>query len=70
MIDQGVINFFRKEKGYGFIESDSFGRIFYHITNFAEEVDENILCNGIRVSFEVGNNWKGKYARNIKIIGF
>ena len=36
-MQQGVIKFFREDKGYGFIERDQGGDLFVHIS----EVDEN-----------------------------
>ena len=51
-MQQGVIKFFREDKGYGFIERDQGGDLFVHIS----EVDENFdtLAKGQRVSFEEG----------------
>ena len=36
-MQQGVVKFFREDKGYGFIERDQGGDLFVHIS----EVDEN-----------------------------
>jgi CspA family cold shock protein len=44
-MQQGVIKFFREDKGYGFIERDQGGDLFVHIS----EVDENLdtLAKGV-----------------------
>lgn len=46
----GTVIFYNIDKGYGFIQRDSGGDIFVHITNCAESVDE--LNKGQRVRFD------------------
>ena len=67
-MQQGVIKFFREDKGYGFIEPDQGGDLFVHIS----EVDENFdtLAKGQRVSFEEGASQRtGRpEAKNVTVI--
>jgi CspA family cold shock protein len=67
-MQQGVIKFFREDKGYGFIERDQGGDLFVHIS----EVDENFytLAKGQRVSFEEGASRRtGRpEAKNVTVI--
>jgi len=68
-MQQGVIKFFREDKGYGSIERDQGGEdLFVHIS----EVDENFdtLAKGQRVSFEEGASRRtGKLeAKNVTVV--
>jgi CspA family cold shock protein len=46
----GTVKFYNIDKGYGFIERDSGGDIFVHISRCAEGLDE--LSKGQRVRFD------------------
>lgn len=66
---KGKIKFFNQEKSYGFIvPEDNGGDIFLHMTELEKSGYKGISI-GQRVSYELGNNHKGKQqAVNIKII--
>lgn len=58
----GVVSFFDKNKGFGFINDiQSKERIFVHINQLSAPVEE-----GNKVSFEIGSGPKGPIALNVK----
>jgi cold shock CspA family protein len=66
----GVVKVFFKEKGYGFIESEQLGNVFFHISQVDPSVSENININD-NVSFEVERSRKkpGTYtAKNVQLM--
>lgn len=57
----GVVKFFNKAKGYGFIVADDNGaEIFVHASGLIDEIDE-----GDQVTFEVKQGKKGPNAVNV-----
>ncbi len=55
----GKVKFYREEKGFGFIATDTGAELFFHITNCADSIDT--LAPGQRVKFEERiNSRKGK----------
>jgi cold shock CspA family protein len=63
LIRRGVVSFFNKSKGYGFIKDlDSQDSIFVHINGLEESVDE-----GDKVTFETEMGPKGLNAVKVKI---
>jgi cold shock protein len=67
-MQQGVVKFFREDRGYGFIERDQGGDLFVHISGVDGNVDT--LVRGQRVAFEEGANRRtGKLeAKNVTVI--
>jgi cold shock protein len=67
-MQQGVVKFFREDKGYGFIERDQGGDLFVHISVVDGDVDT--LVRGQRVAFEEGTNRRtGKLeAKNVTVM--
>ena len=64
---EGVVKVFFKEKGYGFIECESLGNVFFHISQVDPAISENIHIND-NVSFEAERSRKkpGTYtAKNV-----
>ncbi len=58
----GVVNYYNRSKGYGFIESqDLKERVFLHISNADKK-----LKIGDPVSFTLAKNEKGFIAENVK----
>lgn len=59
---KGKITYFNKDKGYGFINDlKSQQRVFVHINNFTEPLDENA-----EVLFEIEASPKGAVAVNVR----
>ena len=60
----GIVSFFDKNKGFGFInDQQTKERVFVHINQLEAPVDE-----GNKVSFEIGSGPKGPVAMNVKKI--
>lgn len=57
----GTIKFFKTDKGFGFITTDSNEEIFFHVSGLVDQVTK-----GDRVSFDVKEGVKGLNAINIK----
>jgi len=66
--ENGVVKWFSKAKGYGFIVREKGDEIFVH---FSAIIDEGykILEAGQKVSFEIVQEKKGAQAANVVILG-
>ncbi len=64
---EGKIKTFNKQKGYGFIQSDVDGDIFFHYSSLLMEGFKSVEA-GTDVEFEMEETSKGKRATNIKVI--
>jgi cold shock CspA family protein len=64
LIRKGIITFFNKEKGYGFIKDlESQASVFVHINGLLDEVQEND-----KVTFETEKGLKGPNAVRVKLV--
>jgi cold shock protein len=62
---QGTVKWFNREKGYGFITTDSGEDIFVHHTSISEQ-GFRTLEEGQKVTFDVVKGQKGMQASNVK----
>ena len=62
---QGTVKWFNREKGYGFITTDSGEDIFVHHTSISEQGFRS-LEEGQKVSFDVVKGQKGMQASNVR----
>ena len=63
-MQEGVVKFFNKSKGFGFIKQNDTGEdIFVHQTGLIHEISEND-----KVKFEVARGKKGLNAINVELI--
>jgi cold shock protein len=68
MAQQGTVKFFNPDKGYGFIKPDDGSRdIFVHITA-VEQAGMTTLAEGLKISFEVEPDKKGKGPKAIDLV--
>lgn len=61
-MEKGVVKFFKEDKGFGFIKSESGNEIFVHISGTNEKIREND-----QVTFDVQEGKKGPNAVNVSI---
>ncbi len=62
----GIVKWFSKDKGYGFICQDDGGDIFVHISDIQEE--PKILLDGQAVEFELEKGARGLKAKDVKVV--
>jgi cold shock protein len=64
----GVIKFFKKDKGFGFITSNSGEDVFFHITSCKASSEEDLKPSA-EVSFSVENDKDGRVrAVNVSVL--
>ena len=69
MMKKGVVKFFRKDHGFGFITpSDGGGDVFVHYTDINCDDSFKTLLDGQHVEFEVADGPKGPKAKNVKVV--
>lgn len=64
----GIVKWFNKEKGYGFISCDNGNDVFVHFSNVKEEGNNKDLHEGENVSFDITEGQKGSMAINVQKI--
>jgi CspA family cold shock protein len=67
MRQNGTVKFFNASKGYGFITPDGGGKdIFVHVTA-VEQSGMATLSDGMRISFEVEPDKRGKGPKAVEL---
>lgn len=60
----GTIKKYFDDKGYGFIKGED-KEYFFHVSNLAEPAT---LSEGLSVTFEVGQNDRGAFAKDVRVV--
>ncbi len=63
----GIVKFFNKEKGFGFISREGGDDVFVHFSNIAGTGFRS-LEEGQQVEFDVAPGRKGEEAQNVRVI--
>ncbi len=58
----GIVKFYKEDKGFGFITDESGKEIFVHATGLVHEITK-----GDNVTFEIKEGKKGSEAHNVEI---
>lgn len=61
----GIVKWYNREKGYGFISCDDGNDVFAHHSQIKEKGPDKDLKEGETVYFDVAENEKGPMAINI-----
>lgn len=62
----GVVKWYDKEKGYGFISCNGGNDVFAHHSQIKEKGPDKELNEGESVTFDIKENEKGPMATNIQ----
>ncbi len=66
---KGIVKFFRKDHGYGFITpDDNSSDVFVHYTDIDGGESFKTLLDGQHVEFDVQEGHKGLKAKNVKVV--
>ena len=69
MRQSGTVKFYNSQKGFGFIKPDDGGKdVFVHVTA-VERAGINNLDEGMRISFEIEPDKRGKGPKAINLLG-
>lgn len=69
MFRTGIVEFFKDDKGYGFIRPDGGGQdVWVHHSAIVGQGDRPTLARGDRVEFELIEDLKGPRAQNVRRI--
>ena len=62
--NKGIIKFFNKRKGFGFIKSSQLNKdVFVHVEDLKDKIHK-----GDTVSFQIEENAKGLKAKNVELV--
>lgn len=64
---EGFVDYWRADKGWGWVLTDDGGRYFAHISAFNPQPPPQQVIKGAIVEFDAGRTHKGPVAINIRI---
>lgn len=65
---RGLVKWFSKEKGFGFIiPNDGSNDIFVHLNDIEGDADK-VLIDGQHVEFEIEQGARGPKAKSVKVV--
>ncbi len=62
---QGVVKFYNRAKGFGFITAETGEEVFFHKSNVKNTGFRETLLEGDQVQFELKEDQKGKRAYSV-----
>lgn len=62
---QGVVKFYNRTKGFGFITAETGEEVFFHKSNVKNTGFRETLLEGDQVQFELKEDQKGKRAYSV-----
>lgn len=62
---QGVVKFYNRTKGFGFITAETGEEVFFHKSNVKNTGFRETLLEGDQVQFELKDEQKGKRAHSV-----
>lgn len=62
---EGIVKWYNRKKGYGFVTGDDDGEYFVHYSNIPQGT---FIREGDKISFEAAETDKGKQAKDIKLL--
>jgi len=66
---RGIVKFFNKSKGFGFIVPDDGGPdLFVHLNDIEGDDDFKTLLDGQHVEYDIGQGPRGQKAKNVKVV--
>jgi cold shock CspA family protein len=68
MRERGVIRKYLPERGYGFIQADGGGSLFFHCSQLRPEVPQSEIQEGVRVAFETSCKYERPRAEDIELL--
>lgn len=66
-MERGTVKWFNEKKGFGFIEKQTGGDVFVHISGLGNK-ELKTLQQGAVVEFEVTDGKKGPQATNVVVV--
>ena len=60
MREKGSVQYFNRDRGFGFVTRVGNPNLFFHVRNFAEQPAEDAIERGMKLSYIVGTARDGR----------